>query len=245
MPILRYDPRTRYRQKNQQRMSLLIGLAMTGLVCGIIGYGIGYQSARMDQGAMSTSLSALEVERDKLQQTVTRLMADSHSANMRYQQIEEQLQSELPQEGPLKDIVRQIRGQLQAGVAAERLADLVKTLNPPANCSDPEARRFIVQTKEGRAPENALLLAEGAIAIQAIGQAARTQGGKDEAWYDPSAPVKLVFTIKKTAGDEKIERQNNLPISQVLTAGNREYRMTFAEGARSFIKLTFDVCEIK
>jgi hypothetical protein len=225
----------------------MTGLALTGLVCGAIGYGIGYQAARVDRAALNESLAVVAAERDKLQVTVTRLLADSHSANVRYQQIEEQLQSELPQEGPLKDIVRQIRGQLQAGVDPGRLASVVQTLNPPRNCADPETRRFIVQTSKNASGGAALLLAEGAISVQAVGEAAKTKDGKDEAWYDPSAPVALAFTVRPRAGadPQTFERKGNLPISQVTSVGNREYRMTFSEGARSFIKVTFDVCDLR
>lgn len=241
--ISRYDPRNRYRQRSQQRMSLMAGLALMGVVSGGVGYGIGYQSARMDQSALKTDMAAIQAEKDRLQQTVTRLMADSYSANVKYQQIEQQLQSELPQEGPLKDIVREIRDQLTAGVAPERIASLVRTLSAPKNCSDPEVRRFIVQTEKNKAADNTLLLAEGAISIKASGESSRGKDKKEEAWYDPSRPISLDFSWKDEKGPQTLERKNNLPISQVITVNGREYRMTFTEGAKSFLKVTFDSCD--
>lgn len=241
--ISRYDPRTRYRNRSQQRLSLMIGLGLMGLVSGGIGYGIGYQAARLDQSGLQNDMSALSVERDRLQQTVTRLMADSHSANVKYQQIEEQLQSELPQEGPMKEIVGQIRGQLTAGVDPERLANLIRTLSPPKNCADPEVRRFIVQTPKNKVTDSGVAIAEGAIQVKASGQSAHGKTGKEEAWYDPSRPIGLVFSWKDDKGPQTLERTNNLPISQVLVVNGREYRMTFSEGAKSFLKLTFDSCQ--
>ncbi len=244
MSLLRYDPQSRYRHRSQQRVSLMIGLALMGIVSGGVGYSIGYQAVRMDRSSLESDMIAMTAERDRLQKTVTRLMADSHSANVKYQQIEEKFQSELPQEGPLKEIVGQIRGQLDAGVAPERLADLIRTLSPPKNCTDPETRRFIVQTTKNKVSDNTLMLAEGAIRIKASGSSARNKQGGEEAWYDPSQPVTLDFSWgDKTSGDQTMQRKNNLPISQVIQVNGREYRMTFSEGAKSFLKVAFDSCD--
>lgn len=245
MAILsRYDPRTRYRLRSQQRLSLLAGLGLMGLVCGAVGYGMGYYSARGDDRAMNAEILAISAERDKLQQTVTRLMADSHSANIKYQQIEEQLQSELPQDGPLKDIVSQIRAQLDSGVAPERLATLIRTMAPPQNCTDPEIRRFIVETPKNKGVDNSMILADGAITVRASGDPAKTRSGEDEAWYDPLRPVALTFQARGAAADAApIMRKNILPISQVMVVAGREYRMTFTEGAKSFLKVTVESCD--
>lgn len=246
MPVVsRYDPRTRYRHRAQQRMSTFAAFGLVSVVCGVIGYGIGYQAPRFQVAAIQNQLTVVEVERDKLQQIVTRLMADSHSANIKVQQIEEQLQSELPSDGPMKDIVTQIRGQLQAGVPADRLAELIKTLSPPKNCVDPETRRFIVQTPNTKSSDAGVVLGGGVLTIKALGDGAR--GGKDgstvETWYDPSRPVALSFSWMENGAPKTIDRKGNLPISQVVVVGNREYRMTFSEGVKSYIKLSYDSCD--
>lgn len=243
MSISRYDPRYRYRQRSQQRVSLMLGLALMGLISGGVGYAVGNQAARSERTSLQNEMSALNAEHARLQKTVTRLMADSHSANVKYQQIEEQLQSELPQEGPMKDIVAQIREQLTAGVDPERLASVVRTLNPPKNCTDPDVRRFIVQTEKSKAADNTLLIAEGAISVKASGEAARGKQNQQEAWYDPSRPVTLNFAWQDETGPQTLERKNNLPISQVIVAAGREYRMTFSPGAKSFLKLTVESCD--
>ncbi len=244
MPVVsRYDPRTRYRQRAQQRLSTFAAFGLMAFVCGVIGYGVGYQTPRFQVAAVQRQLSTVEAERDQLQQTVTHLMADSHSATVKYQQIEEQLQSELPAEGPMKDIVAQIRGQLQAGVPANRLAELIKTLSPPKNCVDSETRRFIVQTPNAKSSDSGVVLGGGAITIKAMGDSARGKDGAVETWYDPSRPVQLVFSWVESGETKTIERKNNLPISQVIVVGNREYRMTFAEGVKSYMKLSYDSCD--
>jgi hypothetical protein len=241
--ISRYDPRTRYRAKAQRKMSLLAGLGLTGIVCAVVGYGVGYQFARMDERSLNTELVTLTAERDKLQQTVTRLMADSHSANLKFQQIEEHLQSELPQDGPLKDIVAQIREQLDAGVSPDRLASVIRTLSPPQNCTDPETRRFIVETTKNKNADHSMILAEGAIVIRAVGEAAKSKTGEDEAWFDPTRPVALTFGPRGGDPQSVITRNAILPLSQVMVVDGREYRMTFSEGAKSFLKVTYESCD--
>lgn len=223
---------------------MLVSYALMGAIgCGA-GYAIGYQSARVDHGTVQAERDAAIAEREQLRQTVTRLMADSHSANIKYQQIEEQLQSELPQEGPLKAIVGQIRDQLTAGIEPERLATLIRSMSPPKNCSDPETRRFIVQTPINRGADSTLVIADGAITVRADGEPANSKNGKTkESWYDASQPVRLSFEWKGEHGLETLERRNNLPLSQVIVTGGKEYRLTFAEGARSFLKVTFDRCD--
>lgn len=244
MSFSRYDPRSRYRHRSQQRMTTVISFLLVAAIGSGVGYGVGYQSARMDQNGVKSELEAVTLERDQLRQTVTRLMADSHSANIKYQQIEEHLQSELPQEGPLKDIVSRIRDQLTAGRDPERIAEVIRSMSPPKNCSDPETKRFIVQTPKNKSADSTVVLAEGAITIRATGESAKAKNGQHmESWFDPSQPVKLTFEWKSDKGTETLERRNNLPISQVLATGGKEYRMTFAEGARSFIKVTFDRCD--
>jgi hypothetical protein len=235
MPILsRYDPQVRYRQKAQQRLSLVTGFFIIGLLCAAIGYGFGYQSARMDDNAARAALKTVQDERDKLQQTMTNLLASSHSANLRYQQIEAQLQSELPQEGPMRDIVGQIRAQLEAGIAPDRLATVIRTLSPPRTCTDPETRRFIVATTKDQ---------QGGDNNRAVGTPAKTKDGKDESWYDPTATITLSLDWTSPEGPRTVERQGTLPLSQTAVVGNHEYRLTFSEGAKSFLKVTFDQCD--
>jgi len=243
MVFSRYDPRSRYRNRSQQRAATLAGLLMFSLIGAGVGYGIGYQSARIDLSKIRGELESVVRERDDLRNTATKLMADSHSANIKYQQIEDQLQTELPQEGPMKDIVGLIRDQLQSGVDAERLAGVIRTMSPPRNCTDPEIKRFIVQTPKNMATVNSTTIADGAISITAVGEAAKNKSGKDEAWYDPARPVTLNFEWRGKDGPEKIERRNNLPISQVVVVDKKEYRMTFTDGAKSFIKMSFDSCD--
>lgn len=243
MGLSRYDPRNRYRQRSQQRLTTITGLLLVGLIGGGVGYAVGYQSAHMDQNSMKAELQAAIESRDELQQTVTRLMADSHSATIKYQQIEEQMQTELPQEGPMKDIVSQIREQLDAGVDADRLANVIRTMAPPKNCTDAEIKRFIVQTPKNMTADSTVVIADGQISVKASGESAKNKSGKDESWYDPARPVALTFQYTDAKGPQTIERKNNLPISQVVVVGKKEYRMTFTDGAKSFIKMSFDSCD--
>ena len=149
----------------------------------------------------------------------------------------------MPKDGPLKDIVRQIRGQLDAGVAPDRLATLIRTLNPPKNCSDLETRRFIVETPKNKGLDHSMILAEGAIVIRAVGDAAKSRTGEDEAWFDPMRPVTLTFESRGAPPESAVTRQSILPISQVMVVDNREYRMTFSEGAKSFLKVAYERCD--
>jgi hypothetical protein len=243
MKRLSYDPRSRYRHRNVYRFTIISSVLLIAVVGGSIGYGLGYQSAFVESARLESDLKTVTSERDRLRTLVNQLMADNHNVNMKYQQIEEQLQSELPQEGALKNIVSQIRDQLNAGVDPKRLGEIIHTLAPPKNCIDPETRRFIVQVDPQKESASPLLLADSGIKIEAVGMPARNASGSAEAWYDPSSQISVKIEYDGEGQKEKIERKNVLPFSQVLISKGREYRLTFAEGAKSFLKVTFDSCD--
>lgn len=233
-----YNPYDRYRNRSAQRAgSVLVFVVVMALVCGV-GFWLGRQSAAESMLVARQDAETLRVQNAKLQESVTALRTESQTVSLRYRQLQEQMSSQTP-EGPLRTLTDLIREQVTAGIDPERLAFVIRSASPPRNCVDPETKRFVVTTPAYKGPDSTVSVAEGEIVITGEGISARNAQGEPEAWFDPARPVALTFTLST---GEVSQKKGNLPLSHTAVVGDREYRFTVAEGARSFAKVTFDSC---
>jgi hypothetical protein len=187
--------------------------------------------------SLGDQVESLTKERNLLQGNVTELRAEAQTANTRYEQIKAEYNSVMP-EGPMQDITTLVRQQLDQGMAPERLSFVIKSARPPTDCTDPETKRFVVSTPSYTGPASSASVADGAVIIKAKGASASNKAGQPEAWFDPAQNVEVTFT--SVNGNEV--KKGMFPIRHSVVAGNREYRFTVEEGAKSFAKVTFDSC---
>jgi cell division protein FtsB len=234
-----YSLNNRYRRRAQEQMMAVVMMIVVIGLCFGLGFWLGKQTGVQGYNAMRTQVEQMTAERETLQNTITELRAQTQTANTRYQQLQTTYQEILP-EGPLRDLVVMLKAQLDEGRDPERLAFLIRSARPPRNCTEPETRRFVVTTPAYDGPESVISLAEGALKIKASGASAISADGKPEAWYDPSKTVTLEFTGEGGAPESKT---GIMPINHSVVVGAREFRLTIAEGARSFAKVTFDSCD--
>lgn len=237
MNLNSYNPSARYKERAAQRTASAIGMILVIILSACVGFWIGKQYGVEQNITLKEQVSSLTKERDGLQKNVTELRAEAQTANTRYEQVKAEYDAVLP-EGPMQDLTRLVREQLTQGMAPERLAFFIKSARPPTGCTDPESKRFIVSTPTYTGPDSSASVADGAVIIKAKGASASNKQGQAEAWFDPAQPVEVTFT---TASGAEVKK-GNFPIRHSVVAGNREYRFTVEEGAKSFVKVTFDSC---
>ncbi len=239
MSIYSYDPYNRYRRRNVQRVAGFSVVLLCMLAGGALGFFLGRQDVFRDELVMSSRVDALTDEKQALENTVTELRAEALTATTRYEELQKTYAETVP-EGPVQDLITLVHKQIADGMDPERLAFLIRSARPPRNCAEPETQRFVVSTPAYKGPESKASISEGAIAIKGNGVSARNAKGDPEAWYDPSKAVTLDFVLKDGRAETK---KGVMPIHQSLVFGDKEYRFTVTEGARSFAKVTFDSCD--
>lgn len=239
MKLSSYNPHDRYRRKAMDRFAgVMTVLVLVGLSFGI-GFWLGKQNAGQEGRMLKKQLEESHVVRSQLQDTVTELRAETQTALARYDQLQETYKETLP-EGPMQDLVMMLKSQIDDGKSPERLAFLIRSARPPRNCSEPQTRRFVVSTPAYKGPGSQIKIADGALTVKGNGRSAMSAQGRPEAWYDPSKKVSLEF-IK--SGGETETKKGVLPLRHSTVVGNREYRLTISDGARSFAKVTYDSCD--
>jgi len=236
MALGNYNPNRRYQERAAQRLAGTLKLFAFVIVSIIIGFWLGKQFGAEQLITLKDSVQRLQVERDSLQEQITDLTAIAQTANMRYEQLQEEVQSVLP-EGPVQDLVTLVREQLAKGTDPERLSYIIRSARPPTGCVDPETKRFVVATPANTGPKSIVEIAEK-IKITGEGASSINKDGDPEAWFDQTKKVKITFDDNNV----KEVEEDILPIRHSMIVEDREYRFTIEAGARSFAKVVFDSC---
>lgn len=238
MNLNTYNPDARYKQRAAQRFVNFLKFLSVVIMSILIGFWMGRQYGAEQSIVLKDKVDTLTQERDFLQENVTDLSAQAKTAETRYKQLQDQVDSIIPK-GPMQDMATLLREQLEQGMDPERLSFVIRSARPPTNCSEPDLKRFVLSTPANKGPASKVAIAEGAIVIEGSGQSSRNEKGQPEAWYDPAKPVKIVFDHN---GKKEIKRRT-LPIRYSVVVGDREYRFTIESGARSFAKVVYDSCD--
>jgi len=239
MRLSSYNPQDRYRRRNSERMAGFMVVMAVLLIAFGLGFWLGGQHAGHQERSLKARNEALLTEREGLQDNITQARAEAQTAQMRYKQLQETYEDMLP-EGPLRDLAALLKQQLDEGRSPERLEFLIRSARPPRNCSEPETKRFVVMSPAYDGPESQISLAEGSLIVKGKGRSAVNSTGQPEAWYDPSKKVTVEFIVD---GELIKSKSGVMPLRHSVVVGNREYRLTVAEGARSFAKVTYDSCD--
>ena len=238
--IDRYNPSLRYKDRARQRMSLFLLLLCIFLFALLFGYWLGRQTVGATLKAQSEQISLLKKETSELQQALTDARTEAQTAIMRHDQLQEDMEQLVPSEGPLRILLQHIKDRLKEGTSPERLAFVIKSARPPRNCTDPDTKRFIVDTPTYQGPDSVISLDNGMVVVSASGESAKSPTGQPEAWYDPGQAITVKFD--KFGGESEV-KTGVLPLSLSMVVKDREYRFTLSSGARSFIKATYDSCD--
>lgn len=237
MQVNTYNPSARYKHKAMQRMTSMISMVLVIGLSACVGFWMGKQFGAESVISLKNQVKQLTGERLALQKSVTELRAEAQTANTRYEQIKAEYNAVMP-EGPMQDLTRLVRQQIDQGMAPERLSFVIKSARPPTDCTEPETKRFIVSTPAYSGPASTVSVADGAVIINGKGSSAFTKQGNAEAWYDPAQTVSISFA----ANGQSETKKGNFPMRHSVVVGAREYRFTVEEGAKSFAKVIFDSC---
>lgn len=233
-----YNPGSRYKRRaNEQRRKIFIMLLFFAIVSGL-SYWFGGEVVRGSEVAYKQQALTLRSDKESLEDKVTELSAQVQSTQARYNQLNDKYEAEVPT-GKLKSLTDLARKQLKDGIAADRLAFVIKSARPPRNCTKAATKRFVIRTESYHGPDSAVAFASGTISITGEGSAAKSDGGV-EAWFDPGKTVKVRFA---RIGGKDIIKEALLPIQHSMVVGDREYRFTVAKGNRSFVNVTSDSCD--
>ncbi len=234
-----YNTHNRYKNRNriQFRRSLLIFLSFVALFC--VGIWFGKSRSESEQSFLSAQLAEKTNEIGLLQDDLMRARATAQTAETRYTQLQNDVLKELPFDGPLRTLIEELRQRLDEGVDPERLSFSIKATRPPQNCTDPAVKRFVIATPAYKGPESRAEI-ESALFVSGHGRSAKNTSGAPEAWYNPAQPVQIVFETKDGTRQTK---KGALPFSDTMIVKDKEYRFTLSEGARSFVKVTYDRCD--
>lgn len=236
MSLNRYNPSSRYREKRAQKFANSLGVVAGLLIVLLIGFWLGKQYAAKNNIELTEEVAALTQERDLLRQSVTEITAEAQTSNMRYLQLQEEVDRALP-DGPMKDLVALVREQLGRGMQPDRLRFAIQSARPPTDCKDLEFKNMLVSTPKYKGSDNAVVLND-VIKVSAKGISARSEKGKPEAWYDPAKELVVTFEF----ADKKQNKKGVLPIQHSVVHEGREYRMTIEESAKSYAKVIYDSC---
>ena len=237
MSLSNYNPHRRYQERAAQRFTSFLGLMALTLIAILIGFWLGKQYGATQLITLKDEVKSLITERDTLRDNATELSATAQTANMRYEKLQEEVQSVLP-EGPVQDLVSLVREQLKQGMDPERLSFVIRSARPPTGCVDPQSKRFVVNTPAYNGPKSIALIADGLIEISGSGSSARNSKNKPEAWYDPAKRVGINFKH-----NNKVEtKKGTLPLRYSVVSGDREYRFTIEAGTKSFARIMYDSC---
>ncbi|HPF78138.1 MAG TPA: hypothetical protein PLF01_02500 [Alphaproteobacteria bacterium] len=237
MSLSSYNPNRRYKERAAQRVASFFSMMAVILLSALVGFWFGKQYGAEQLIKFKDEVATLTKERDGLQQQITETAAAAQTANKRYEQLQEEVESIIPA-GPMQDLVTLVREQLKQGMDPERLSFVIRSARPPTGCVDPETKRIIVSTPAYKGSESIASIADGLIQISGSGQSALNEKGQPEAWYDPAKKTSITFRH----GEKSEVKKGVLPIKYSVVAGDREYRFTIEPGARSFAKVTYDSC---
>ena len=226
MRLSSYNPQERYRRRAADQLAgLLTVLVLVCLSFGI-GFWLGGKNSSYQHGVLKDDVEQLSSENTVLQDTITELRAEAQTAIARHDRLKRLYDDAVP-EGPMRDLVKLLKRQIDEGRDAKRLAFLIRSARPPSNCSDEQALRFIVSTPAYKGPESRVVLANGALVITGSGLSAVNTEGRAEAWFDPSKAVSVEFVV---SGGEAEVKTGVLPMRHSVVIGDREYRINIAEG---------------
>ena len=240
MAIYSYDPHTRYKKRFIHR--LMSGLLFLGLiaVCVACGFWLGRLQSEQRIKLAQDQLALLTSQKEGLEEMLLQVRTEAQTAMMRYQQLQGQVEEQIPEGGPMEALVGLLRQQLDEGMDPQKLTFAIRSAQPPRNCSEPETLRFVIKTPVYTGPDSFVQVADGGLTIRGEGASARNDKGESEAWYDSSKAVSIRF---QNADGQTETKTGVMPLHHSVVIGAREYRLTIEEGSRSFAKVTFDSCD--
>ena len=130
MNFISFDNGGRYKRRAaEMRWKFFASVLIISIVAGMSIWW-GGENVRSSEVAYKQQALQLQAERAGLEETITGLRSDIQSTQVRYQQLEQKYQAEVPQ-GEFKRLTDLVKKQLDAGIKPERMAFVIEAARPP------------------------------------------------------------------------------------------------------------------
>ena len=229
---------TRLRRRRQAWWSVIrfMSAVVAVLAVGLYAYQVGVSANQAHTAQLEADLVRFQQANLDLRDraaAASRLSADAEAAL-------EGMRQQIPS-GAAADLLGQLREQLAAGVAPERLAILIEAAGLGDACrSEPVTKRFIPQTPISTDPPSWVRFHDRVI-VTGKGESARNEAGLAEAWYDPAKPVRLEF---RTLDGGTTSVEGIVPFTHRMVVDGKEYRFSAISGDRRFLEVTAQACPL-
>ena len=229
---------TRRRRRRQAWWSVMRFMAAVVAVfaVGMYAYQVGVSANQAHTAQLETDLVRFQQANLDLRDRIaaaSRLSADAEAAL-------ESMRQRVPS-GAAADLLAQLRAQLAAGVAPERLAVLIEAAGLDDACrSEPVTKRFMPRTPLSTEPPSWVRFHDRII-VTGQGESARNEAGLAEAWYDPAKPVRLEF---RTLDGGSTSIEGIVPFTHRMVVDGKEYRFSAVGGERRFLEVTAQACPL-
>ena len=228
--------------RRRRRLRFLKWILVIGVLCGLglAAYESGSTLARRDVTRLEERVAALQDEVEQLKQQNSRLAGDAGAARLSERELQRRYDADVPT-GEAKLLLEQVQKRLADGVTADRLGFMIDAATDTPACDGaPVTKRFIVRTPLTRGANDVAGFADRAITVSASGASTINQSGAPEAWYDPSQPVAIEFTL---LGGKTLSVDGVLPLHKSVVHNGSEYRFVAVAGERrGFLEVTADRC---
>lgn len=234
-----YNPNNRYRNRSKDRFKRFVKGVIT--ICLLIGVGIfiGREYNQGEANVFRSRVKVMEEERETLQEDIVTLRAAAQTASMRYDALKSSYDAINP-DGPMGDLLTLVKDKVAQGMDVDYLRYTIETAGAPRKCSEPQTKRFVPSTPNFKGADNTVSIDDAKIMVSGEGQSAFNDNGEPEAWFDPSKKVAMTFKATEMPAQTK---SKIVPFSHSMIIDNKEYRFTIEAGAKSFLKVSYDVCD--
>ena len=239
MSFILRSHRDRYRQRAREGLYRTFAVIACFAATLIIGYVGGQKKQEQEVRQLKHQTEQSIEQKESAEASSSKLQSAHQTLNIQFQQLTDQYNRDVPH-GDLGLLASLVKEQLDKGLAVERMAQIIRSAQPPQNCTTAINKRFIITTPNYTGPESVITFAEGVITVKGSGDSSINSKKEKEAWFDPGKPVTIVFTI---IGGKSEQKTGLLPLHHTIIHKNKEYRFTVSEGPRSFVAIASDSCD--
>jgi hypothetical protein len=230
--------RGRRRQGYWRVFRFFLGAGAIVMVGGY-GYQVGVSAHQARTDKLETDLEQSQQSNLDLRDRLALAAQRSDQAEAALEELRIRYASEVPRD--LAELVGRMQAQLEAGVAAERLALLIGAAAWQDTCDDqPITKRFMPRTPLAQGPISFVRF-DDRITITGSGRPARDPDGLAEAWYDPAEPVSVSF---QTLDGAVQTIEGVVPFNHAMMVDGREYRFSIVAGEHHFVEVTSQACDL-
>lgn len=230
------------RRKKQRRWAVIKALLFLGAIAIAlwIAYGAGRQVGQAQVDALQHQLEENRNSQEALQAENGRLAAAASNAQRAEAEWRRRYDDNVPS-GELAELLEQARQRLEEGVELSRLSFVISAVERERDCrGEPMTRRFLVRTPLHRGGNDVASFADGFFTVTASGPTAVNADGNPEAWFDPSATLRL--TVTRLDG-EVAQFEGQLPLHFSVVHDGSEHLFAAQQGEnRGFLRITHDLC---